>query len=116
MAQPRDERLAEIRARVEKADAGPWTVRRGEMHGVLWIPFVMGPRGTIADCGDESEEDNAQFMAHAREDIPWLLAQHAAMWDLLTLLMDDDANRATHGAAWDAIRGAVELAPREVDR
>lgn len=84
--------LAAIRARCEKATEGPWTVRTGgthsrpnEVHGIFGPqrtedygsgPFRTCDRIVETDCGHyEPKFDDAQFIAHARTDIPALLAR-----------------------------------------
>lgn len=81
------ERLDEIRARVDKATPGPWK---------LWAMSVMAdPVGNsnfddallIADTHDPHRglrTFNAQFIACARGDVPWLLAR----LDAVTALVD----------------------------
>ncbi len=89
-----DERLAEIRARVEAACPAPWRVntkdRAGEdwpigfvLHGILdvgqdtdgtnWIVTTDGIRASQMVSG--GAEEDATFIAHARTDIPDLLAE-----------------------------------------
>lgn len=80
-------RLAAIEARLEKATPGPWHVdkhsayiwsARDEMVadsdciGRLPERAVVRIRGVGASL---PIEDNMQFIAHAREDIPWLVAE-----------------------------------------
>lgn len=75
-------RLDEIRAREQAATPGPWFVEpigdrdfeTAKQRGRV-IPDVLrwqGYRNTL-DCGED--DATAQFIAHAREDIPWLLAE-----------------------------------------
>ena len=77
------EQLAAIRARAEAATPGPWRVVEDIEWGTgaaeyHWYRYVDGP----TDYGDEygyeyqilSRED-AAFIAHAREDIPALVAE-----------------------------------------
>lgn len=64
-----DERLAEIEARANAATPGPWRYT---------LYFVMSPsQGLIADIGPGSASVNsdAAFIAHARTDVPALLAE-----------------------------------------
>lgn len=79
-----DERLAEMRRQAEAAARGPWFVMQpgapNLMMGV-WaddgdlVAFVHGMQAR-ADAGEfASEYDNATFIAHAREDVPDLLAE-----------------------------------------
>jgi len=83
-------RLDEIREREEKATRGPW--RQCGADGPkcqccqIWstradIPVALALRYTDeAYTGGEGctllkAQSNADFIAHAREDIPWLLAE-----------------------------------------
>lgn len=87
-----DERLAGIRERERKATKGPWTVGNGEVIG---LGIEQTSRGSFTyeaqlarvldlfereeeNVGDRhlgSREADAQFIAHAREDVPALLAE-----------------------------------------
>lgn len=99
------ERLSEIRERTEKATPGPWSA--ADEHGLLgpessaaWCVSRMRPgfesmgdrdvdeqgrRGgylyDIAEifCDEKRESPDAEFIAHAREDIPDLLTEIAGM-------------------------------------
>lgn len=74
--------LNKIKARCEAATPGPWTAC-GEDRGGCKCGFVWEPAGdwTVASCGsdddfeipDEVVKANAQFIAHARTDIPALI-------------------------------------------
>lgn len=57
----RRERLKEIKARYAHANPGPWIVEKGG---------YTGAKGFAGDA-----EDDAQFVAHARQDVPWLVEQ-----------------------------------------
>ncbi len=68
-------RLEEIKERVKKATKGPW-----ESSENLGDHSVQGPDGPVAAVtyayaeGPISlDECDAEFIAHARDDIPWLL-------------------------------------------
>lgn len=77
-------RLQEIEARVERATPGRWRAHRnsweycsvydGPDHGALIATFQ-----TDADCGEEDVSErampDAEFCAHAREDVPWLIGR-----------------------------------------
>lgn len=79
-------RLQEIRERVEKAAEGPWEVdeemvylpgdevlvRYAEGKAVRGKYFCQCDGGTT----HEQDEADASFIAHAREDIPFLLAEN----------------------------------------
>lgn len=61
------ERLAEIKARVDAATKGPWTLEND------WTIEVSGGDGLIAKM-QLQDGVNAKFIVNARSDIPWLLA------------------------------------------
>ena len=64
------DRLNEIRARCEAATAGPWGITGGQSH------IVYAKNDTvIGECWCPKHEQNASFIAHARDDIPYLLAE-----------------------------------------
>lgn len=80
MADPR-ETLARIRRRADAATEGPWQKNQYE-------PYPGHDRGDVSICGrqgnvtvaywyydDEYETADAEFIAHARTDVPWLLEQ-----------------------------------------
>jgi hypothetical protein len=80
------ERLAEIRARVERATAGPWHVTGlpgqwlaadGYETGMTYHVFESAQRGD-GECSSMLKED-AEFVAHARVDVPDLLAEVARL-------------------------------------
>jgi hypothetical protein len=71
--------LAAIRERAEKATPGPWgwsdaKVRDGKY---VFVPQGSYLADTLIMFGDtyENGEQDAEFIAHAREDIPKLLAE-----------------------------------------
>jgi hypothetical protein len=63
------ERLEEIRAREEKATPGPWDSWRIDPSNA-WSKWSFG--NTQVNPDDLYKPD-AEFIAHAREDIPFLL-------------------------------------------
>lgn len=93
-----DEMMGEIERRAENATPGPWTPAFGCM---IYSAPEAGGRVIIsasasAECGRGKDDyyscghpkstltmhmhpDDQAFIAHAREDIPWLLAQHRAL-------------------------------------
>jgi hypothetical protein len=68
-------RLAEIRARADKATPGPWYRADGDLEGFPGSVDVQDERSfgicSMAERG--AYADSADFIAHARADIPWLL-------------------------------------------
>ncbi|MFD6180118.1 hypothetical protein [Streptomyces goshikiensis] len=71
---PDADRLAEIRARVNAATKGPWTVDQWEIHSLTgWV-------GETCDVADYPRSiANATFVAAARQDVPDLLAEVARL-------------------------------------
>ena len=74
--------LAEIRARVDAATEGPWTAS-GEYAGSWEVTYTWRPGTELAECsrvldvsdmGDAcGNQGDAEFVAHARTDVPRLL-------------------------------------------
>ena len=106
--QPTQQRIAEIRARVEAATPGPW--RQGRVlqtyrtkhfpqemfdraqereRRTVFAGFSEADQGrsreVVTECRDDSD---AALIAQAREDVPWLLDQLAAALDALRELHD----------------------------
>lgn len=100
-----DERISEIRARLEAATPGPWeALTRAPDWGATEIGAQLDTPDArvIADTelwGRQPTEQNVQdaaFIAHAREDVPFLLARLGA------LEAERDAARAW-SARWKAV-------------
>ncbi|WP_259406038.1 hypothetical protein [Shouchella clausii] len=70
MNRPTDEQWAEIRERCDKATEGPWKIGRQSPNG---LNNVGTTRGLLT--AQTTDEKNAEFIAHAREDVPLLLAE-----------------------------------------
>lgn len=71
------DRLAQIRARAEAATPGPWgyTLQTPTMGGTTWALRIAGKPGIRAGVVEYQHGDaNAEFITHARTDIPALLA------------------------------------------
>ena len=68
-----ESRLAEIQARVENATHGPWSVYRGDRIGT----YITRPdlAGVAREWSLTWSDADAEFIAHARTDVPWLLGQ-----------------------------------------
>lgn len=65
-----DADLQAIKERAEKATPGPWKVGRQSPNGACNVGTINGL--LTAQTTDGS---NAEFIAHAREDVPKLLAE-----------------------------------------
>lgn len=74
------ERLEEIRKRAEKATPGPWravSTADGDTDGAAWVGTERSVSLAQGYDGEFLHRPDAEFMANAREDIPWLLAEVA---------------------------------------
>jgi hypothetical protein len=73
-----EQRIEQIKERADKATAGPWNYC--ESDGVFYSPDKT-PVGCVYDnvdsgtdeIDDEPSRHNGYFIAHAREDVPFLL-------------------------------------------
>lgn len=66
-----EEELTQIEARANAASEGPWQ-RGGRSWNIFTVTHHKGQH-FIADCGTHiKSETDAQFIAHAREDVPAL--------------------------------------------
>lgn len=91
------ERLAEIEARVEAATEGPWRFEpEGESHcgepqccSEYWDNRIWGADRVLAESHMLSEAD-AEFIAHARTDVPWLVEQVRQRDEVLHWLISMD--------------------------
>ncbi len=69
-----DADLKAIRERVEAATKGPWRQEYGYNNGGMATGFFFIPEHS-AGKSVEMLADDAAFIAHAREDVPALLAE-----------------------------------------
>lgn len=74
-----EEILAEIKERADKASSGPWLRKRCYPSGIS----TNSKKGDIADCWGFREEENAEFIANARQDVPELVAEVESLRELL---------------------------------
>lgn len=95
-----EERLAEIEARANAATPGPWEAGEsafdsstggGSCLGVF-APTKYSPRALLAN--EVFDEADAAFIAHARADVPDLVAEMRRLRDTLERLV----HRAEHTA------------------
>ena len=77
MTPEQEKRRDDIRGRCDEATPGPWEMTTMEIPDAPdWNNIVFGrkPGGAVArDIWDASCED-AEFIASARDDVPWLLS------------------------------------------
>jgi hypothetical protein len=112
------EELAAIRERAEKATPGPW---RWSNAKVLNGKYDFVPQGSyLADTlimfGDtyENGEHDAEFIAHAREDIPRLLDEIERLQRVMAALDDEGMFRLGY-VEWDEIWQGVRERLKESD-
>ncbi|MFD6782300.1 hypothetical protein [Streptomyces diastaticus] len=109
------EYLAEIAARAEAATAGPWCTDGAEIYQgdeYSWDAFWVGET-CRADEADGGLLD-AAFIAHARTDVPALLAEVERLRAALSSAADAIAEQDDEIADWAAKNAALraELAAR----
>lgn len=106
------ERLAEIEARVEAATEGPWRFEpEGESHcgepqccSEYWDNRIWGADRVLAESHMLSEAD-AELIAHARTDVPWLVEQ----------VRELQAERDTYRDRWRQLMRDHEAVVKERD-
>ncbi|MEH7521745.1 hypothetical protein V7149_00460 [Bacillus sp. JJ1503] len=87
-----NEQLDAIRERVEKATSGPWFVKYGLDSAEV---FVGDKRWIVAEIPKVS---NAEFIAHAREDVPKLIAEIERLNEAIQQLSENREKwRISHG-------------------
>lgn len=72
------DRLQEIKERCEKATPGPWELVLGHEDPNDACVHVKGSDNTVCytQCYDCNHRADMAFIAHAREDIPYLLDEN----------------------------------------
>ncbi len=71
-----EQELAQIEERAAKATPGPWEMEidwRYEYYSTF--SWACGPETTAQDDDENQASSDADFIAHAREDIPALIAE-----------------------------------------
>lgn len=93
-----NEKLAEIRKRVEKATKGPWVSTNEPNDSCCWSFHVetkeRDQEPGMSECAakgiaDVSEESDAAFIAHSRSDIEYLLEKLDAAERLAEAIAED---------------------------
>ena len=90
MAKRKRTRLERIRDRAQAASKGPWTCAGEFVMGADGLSLLDGTDGGYG--GWAYQEADAEFMANARDDIPYLLAEVAGL----------RAKLAANAAVWTA--------------
>lgn len=122
--------LEAIKERCDAATPGPWALSSWTEWGATsyGVKDVAPPGGTVRDsdpahrhCLTPMEESDAAFIAHAREDVPALVAEverlrealHAA--DMAMVLAVGRIRRGTSGAAVTGLVAASNRAESLLD-
>jgi hypothetical protein len=105
-----DAELEAIRKRAEAATEGPWY---SEDNSVVYSEKVVdrkyGEPVEVADTSCGPDIGNAEFIAHAREDVPKLLAEVERLRDALEDIADTGESYHEHycrDIAKEALRNA----------
>lgn len=127
--------LLGIRDRAAKASPGPWTLETDsdDREFATNPPFPFAIHGPVNECYAERPEadpfrtqvsevsdlsmEDAEFLVHAREDIPRLLAAADALLMLVTLKDGprDERYEADKPKAWQAAREALDALTPKID-
>ncbi|MFZ7945721.1 hypothetical protein [Neobacillus sp. 19] len=112
-----DEQLAEIRKRAEAATPGPWVWEKFALDEDDWdteMPWLGNATESVMDFGDCEQyyptqgtppnDADAEFIAHARQDVPKLLAEVARL---------NRKNNLYRKALRSAVMGAVDITSEE---
>lgn len=111
-----NEELMQIKDRVEKATAGPWKSRK---DGTVFLEHTQDIANVCTVNGD------AEFIAHAREDVPRLVAEVERLQADNQRLIDElkkadafseDIEQKLFVAKWPEIQETIEILsgkPRE---
>ena len=104
-----DTRLAEIRARVDAATEGPWSVYRGDRIGT----YVTRPdlAGVAREWSLTWSDADAEFIAASRTDLPALLAAVEAVDRLISPWEASEVEAHSPGAVFHA---ALQFAAHHV--
>lgn len=103
------EQLDAIRRREAKATAGPWSHWSGwEQWDHSVMSYELDDAPTVANIIPEL--DDAEFIAHAREDVPALLAEVERLRALTTVTEDMvERGKAAHHEAFNAWKAKRSL-------
>ena len=102
------ERLAEIRARAEAATEGPWeaTWEEGDdWWSITGAPQRVGADGPWALCPEVATSDardpaDATFIAHARTDVPDLVAEIERLRELYSAMTGHNSTENGSVVTW----------------
>lgn len=99
MAKEDGGRLAEIEARVKAATEGPWEYGK-RPDGSVWLSTGNPERGQHYQGDWEGFDADAAFIAHARTDVPYLLAEVKRLREALEDARDMVADWAAYASEY----------------
>ena len=137
-----EQELTAIEARANKASNAPWIVESGEYSGANWMigavsvflggsawddkSYYVTTKSVHASVLEGDAKTDAEFIAHAREDVPALIAEVRALRakleavpiEAIALLLWGDATAFGYveacGAVGNWLVSVSELTPLEV--
>lgn len=89
--------LTKIRERVEKATEGPWEVDERQSHNNVRLRGRRNSRRNFYTNADHDGFLDADFIAHAREDVPRLLAEVERLNKLVEYYAYDASSDGDYG-------------------
>jgi hypothetical protein len=95
------DRIEEIKERVDKATPGPWVSECEVGETFIWNANKTGWRGpgpALVVDDEYISPENADFIAHSRDDIPYLLTRLASV----------EAENREHVLRADSLRAEIE--------
>lgn len=104
--------LDRIRSRAEAAAKGPWRIERHDLS--LWVQSEDDQLEANLGYVGNHPEANAEFIAHARGDVPKLLAALVAVLELADAIIAESSIAPQYGRdiKW-AVAGALSTVPSE---
>lgn len=96
-----NEELQAIRGRAEKATEGPWRIGKQSPNGLNNIGTVGGLL-----TAQTTNEANAAFIAHARQDIPKLLAEIERLRNPISWGVSCSGCSNQLAEEWEIVRGS----------
>ena len=89
------DRLDEIRKRCEKVTPGPWSSfgQTIENESINLKDFQWVSAGARYECTAQEGTD-AEFIAHAREDVPFLIGYIEYLYEIGEILITGDLKKA----------------------
>lgn len=99
-SKPVEERLQQIKERVEKATKGPWEAYYRVSPRGAHKNWHIGNEDGLCQITIHGKEADYEFIAHSRADIPWLLTQLTAILAENQRLMEQTADTQMLAFQW----------------